>query len=58
MVGLSRMVSVAEAEYSEVNSRLGEIVGTVENVRFMPLLKKPDEIETLRPARSWIGVFR
>lgn len=52
------MVSVAEAEYSEVNSRLGEIVGTVENVRFMPLLKKPDEIETLRPARSWIGVFR
>lgn len=31
------MVAVPEAEHNEVSSKLREIVGTVENVRFIPL---------------------
>lgn len=44
-------------EHAEDGAKLQGVVKTVENVRFMPLLKKPDEIETLRSARSWIGVL-
>jgi hypothetical protein len=35
------MVAVSEAEHNEVTSKLREMVGTIENVRFMPLQRNP-----------------
>ena len=49
---------MSRTDHAEDGAKLQEVVKTVENMRFISLWQKLDQIAKLRSPRSWLEVFR